>query len=550
MPEQKEENRLREKTNLMICDENELKNPIFTNVIDEDLSRKKIRAVMNIISKALISTLGPDGSTTILQGRTKDHLVTKDGLDVVSKIAFQDEVSTTILDLVKQISMSQVQQVGDGSTSAIVVANALLQGLTDKKNDIIRKVSPKVVTDMLNMISSYLEDELKHSATQISPDMHELEYISAIAMNNDDEGGKTMADIYKKIGKYGFITTDTKEKYEQDFVEYKRGVSWQRGYIDPCFGENYDGQVVIVDHPKVFITDKDITYDDCEKLYSQMIGMICGKQRQELVIIAPNIDSEARAFFRTNRQINKLGHPELKFTVVDIDNTTTRSINTLDDIALLCGCEVMKQASTQLGDVVARLDPAYLDKINGTNIYIGTAAVKATISKISTEIICDDQLLTKEFADKKVKALADIQKKLDDIAAKSVKTGDDARNEYFLKYRLSNLENKTAIFHVGGKTSTERESRERLIEDAIFAAKSALQYGYIVGGNIMIPRILHRNKGKIIELLKSKFAFLAWDNSQFNQDEFYNDFIQMIETGFLESYRAVLDNSYLTDDQI
>jgi chaperonin GroEL len=548
--DKKEEKRLRDKTNLEICDDNKLINPIFTNVIDADLSKKKIRSVMNIISKALISTLGPDGSTTILEGRARDHLVTKDGLDVISRIAFQDEVSSTILDMVKTISVSQVQSVGDGSTSAIVVANALLQGLTDPQTDLMKFASPKVIVDMIGETAKYLETALKASATPVSDDMSELADIASIAMNNDDVGGNTMRDIYKKIGKYGFITTDTKEKYETDFIEYKRGISWERGYIDPCFGEKYDALTVVVEKPKVFITNKAITYDDCEKLFNPLIGTICGKQSQELIIIAPDIDTEARAFFRTNRQLQKLGYPELKFTVVDIDNTASRSINTMEDIAILCGCEMFKDGVTHFADVIASLEPEYLKKIGATRSkYIGTAAIKATISKVNTEIICDDALLDKDMLERKNTEISNIKKNIETLDNKSVKTSEDVRAEYFAKYRLSNLENRTAIYHVGGQTAVERDTRERLIEDAIFASKSALNCGYIVGGNIMIPRIIHRDRKQISELLKKRFWYIK-DAPNFDEAKFYDEFLDMLENGFLESYRAVLDNSYLSDSQI
>ena len=109
--------------------------------------------------------------------------------------------------------------------------------------------------------------------------------------------------------------------------------------------------------------------------------------------------------------------------------------------------------------------------------------------------------------------------------------------------RKSNLENLTAVIHIGGKTYEERHSRERLIEDAIFASKSALKYGYTVGGNIMIPKILLNDKKKLTTLLNDKFDYVEADKS------FYGAFIEILIDSFLESYRSVLENSYLLTDE-
>lgn len=535
--------RLREMTNLEICKENNINGILLTNIVDESISKNKIRATLQIIAKALSSTLGPDGSTTILQDTERQHLVTKDGLDVISRMAFQDEIAKTVLDLVKNISREQVLAVGDGSTSAIIVANALYQEFTAEKNkEYFKYTSPKVIVSILNVLSEYLEAKLKKSAIPLSPDLHELIKIASIAMNNDEEVGHLIHEIYLKIGKYGFITTDVSEKYETDVVDYKKGISWKRGYIDPTFGEKYEGNRIIHEKPMIFITNSNITADDCDVIYRPLIGQICGHDKRELIIVANYITDEAKNFFKNVREIYKIGKPELFFTVVDIDQVTEISINNLKDLALLCGCEIYNKSLYQISELTGRLDPAYTheDKYK----FIGRA-LKGTITKSSTEIVCDDALLDSEGLKRKNEFVEKITKDLDELNKKSSLTVEETNLMYMYKVRKSNLENLTAILHVGGKTYEERRSRERLLEDAVFASKSAINNGYIVGGNIMIPRILSNDHLEISMMLKDKFSYL-------NQDEsFFEYFVDLLKDSFLESYRSVLDNSYiLTDEQI
>ena len=533
--------RLRDKTNLEICKENKIRSILLTNVVDEKISKNKIRAALEIIAKALSCTLGPDGATTILQDPQRKHLVTKDGLDVISRMTFQDEIARTVLDMVRSISSNQVLSVGDGSTSTIVVANAMYQEFTSEENkEVFKYVSPKVIVDILNTLSDYVEKHLKDSAIPVSEDYHEIEKIASIAMNNDDNIGKLMTDIYRKIGKYGFISTDTSEKYETDLVDYKKGISWKRGYIDPVFGERYEGNKVIHKKPKVFIILGDVDINDCDTLFGPLITKICGDNDQDLLIVGNYFTDEVKNWFFNVRQSYKLKKKELRFTVVDMDNVTTISKNNFKDLALLCGCKIFYKGMNQPAEVTARLENLYTraDKY----MFLGQA-LTSTITSNSTEVICDDELLSEESLNEKNKEVDKITNDLELLNKKTNLSSEDINNTFINKQRLSNLKNLTAIFHVGGKTLQERESRERLIEDAIFASKSAINNGYIVGGNVMIPYIINRHKEEIIKILSDKFYYLE------QNEEFYDYFLKLFVDSFLASYRAVLENSQILSDE-
>jgi len=217
--------KLREKTNIEIYEENNVPYSILTNIIEEESTKNKIRATLQILSKVLSGSLGPYGATTTIQDREMKHFSTKDGYDILNRISFDDELSRTILDLVRNISSNQVSTVGDGSTSAIIVANALYSAITDlKTNPDFEKIAAKDIVDILNDIENFLEEKILNYAKPISADLNELKQIAMIASNNDELSGNLMHEIYSKVGKDGFITTEVLKKTEKDIYEIKKGI--------------------------------------------------------------------------------------------------------------------------------------------------------------------------------------------------------------------------------------------------------------------------------------------------------------------------------------
>jgi chaperonin GroEL len=528
--------KLRKKTNISISEENKLPYSFLTNTVEESMTKSKIRATMQIISKTLCGTLGPYGSTTIVQDREMRHFATKDGYDVMNKISFDDEVARTILDILRQVASTQVLSVGDGSTSAIVVSEALYSALTDTSHDaMFSRVAPKDILDFLNDLSTYLEEELKERAQPISDDMRELETVAMIATNNDKETGKFMKQIYDKIGRFGFISTDVLEKKEKDSFEVKQGIEWQRGYIEDYFALGRNNKKIIHDQePRVFLSNSTLTFSDLEALVSQLVGDVCGKQKAELVIVANNFDEDVKNFFKINRtkHLSGKGIPEMVFTAVDIDQITETSVNNLEDLSTLLGCEVYDKSK--------HIPTDYLSK---PERFVGRAE-KITITGKTTQIIGKE--LKGAQLEVKNKKIEFLKEKLEKLLSSDENNKDKDFDIYEARRRISSMTDSTAIIHVGGKSLTERMTRERLIEDAIFACKSAIKYGVIPGGNLMIPMILKESKSELIEIFEKKYSYLPVDNIR----SFFENFFKIVEEAFLESYRNVLNNSYFNEDEV
>jgi len=527
--------KLRDKTNIEICEENKLPYTILTNVVEEKNSKNKMRATSALIAKALIATLGPYGSSTIIESNDTHHFATKDGYDLINKMSFEDEVSRTILDLFRVTSSNQVLSVGDGSTSAIVVANALFQALTDPKQvENFKRIAPKDINDILNDLSEMIETELKKMAVPISSDMKELDTIAAIANNNDYEAGKFIGDIYRKIGKYGFITMDFNDKKNKDSYETKSGIEWNFGYPDFIYGKDYDdGKVVYEQNPRVIISNSTLSYDDIETVLIPLMQCALNNENAELVIVANDFDEDVLNFFKINRTKHlKIGDKSVPmiFTPTSMDLVTAESKNRLEDLALICNCKIYDKFVTKKAEIIA--NPA---------LYVGKAS-KAIISKKFTQIVAEDSLTSehKKIIDSKIKEL---KKSIEELTSNDELSSEDEMKLYNLRTRCSRLSSSAAIVHVGGKTFTERKTRSRLMEDSIFACKSALEYGYIPGGNICIPKILKSNKSAFVSILAKKYNYLPIENIR----TFFFYFIDILCNAFLESYRAVLNNSYMSE---
>jgi chaperonin GroEL len=474
--------KLRDKTNIEICEENGINYTFLTNVVEEKNTKAKIRATLQIIAKILVGTLGPYGTTTIIQDREMKHFATKDGYDLMNKISFNEEVSRTVLDMVRQVASSQVLSVGDGSTSAIVVANSMYSELTDSEMRLFDKVAPKDVLDILNDIAEYLEKQLKEQALPVSDDLREIETVAMIATNNDEKTGKLIKEIYDKIGEFGFISTDIMEKKEADEYEIKQGIEWERGYIDEYFAKGYEGKKIIHDQePRIFLTKSQLTYNDIEPILSPMIGQACGREKAELLIVANDYDDDVRNFFKLNRtqHLGTAKKTELTFTVVDIEQVTESGRYTLEDLGILLDCKVYDKFKNKPAEILA--DP---------EAFLGRAE-KVIVTKKNTQIIGKDR--SDEHKQRKDEAIAEIREKLQKKLDLENPTREDEFDKYIFRRRLSSLTDSTAIIHVAGKSMTERMTRERLLEDAILASKSAIKYGVISGGNMMIPRILRES---------------------------------------------------------
>jgi chaperonin GroEL len=523
--------RLRDNTIIDICKEEGLQFSISTNVVDEKSMHSRVRSTLKILGKILSGTLGPYGSTTIIKDKATNHFMSKDGYDVMNRIKMDGELSTTILEIVRSISSEQVLNVGDGSTSAIIISVALYLALTDPDTDIFDKVAPRDIIGMLDRVYDIMKPMIEEKGMDISEDLEELYEIATVSMNGDKKTGRMIKDLYEKIGEHGFITTDVVKDTEKDLVEIKRGIEWSRGFIFPDFARGYENQKIIHENPIVFISNGTLESDD-RKVLAEIIGKQCGSEKRELLIIANGYDRDMEVFLHTNRMkyIRDKSDPFV-FTAVDIAQADTNYVEKLKDIAEFAGCTIYDKSIHVEPEVVLLKMDEFIGEIELANI-----------TEKSTQLVGHNT----NNEDNITERVGIIKSELDKELSK-VKEQQNSMTIHNLRRRLAGLTDSTAIFHVGGNTIYTRKQRERLVEDAVFACKSALEHGYIVGGNLTIPRLIYNDSvnSKITSKLVEEFGYLPLDIKTFS-----NEFLKVIAESFILSYKSVLENSYLDDKSI
>ena len=480
-----------------------------TNIVSDKELKSIMSETLQFLSDTLKNTLGPYGTTTIIQDRLGNHQITKDGYSLLKKIYIEEDEAKTILDLVKKISRNLVRKVGDGSTSSIIIANSLYKSLSS----IMEKyhMPPKDLLTLLDEMTKVVEKMIKENSTPISDDMHELEYIAAVSTNNDLDYGKLVTDIFRQIGKYGFINLE-KAKGEETYFEVTNGFELPRGWVLPCMVNKGDDKTCEYLDPKVLLCDDILTESDLPVLVT-MIQEVCGAQAKPLVLIAKGFDNAFCTFLQLNIANNKI-----PLLAVELATENKKNQDRLKDLALNLGCDVYRKGQ---GEVLDEYTGFESDRLGSCK-----------------KVLCTDTFcrLIEGKGDKEL-----IQERVDSLLAQ---LDEKTRNEtfidqeeeiFYLRKRVASLQNSMAVLYVGGASEDAKETDKYLLEDAVFACRSALNHGYIAGGNLIIPTLINDNKRAIVKILVENL----------DQDkEFVEDVVKSIKKAFLESFTAVLNNRF------
>jgi len=504
----------------------ELKNKqlIRSNVINSELSKQLIQGTLEDIANILAKTLGPYGSTTIIEDRMVNHTISKDGYTLLNKIRYEGEVPPTTHELVKSVSRSLVREVGDGSTSSIVISNALLKNLN--KGQLIKQLPSKEVLDYLSAIEEYLTDAiLERSIAITDKNFDVIKNIASIANNNDDKAGDLIYNLYKEIGKDGFINLE-KSPIEEDSYEISKGVELPRGYIHNIFANTSNKIDYSVEKPFIFLCNDVLTEED-QTLVAELLGIALSNAKP-LVFIAKGYSSEIANMLKIN---NNSARDTLQIADTDYAFVNKNHFDSFDDLALY-------------------LNATVYDKYNNNPISDDKNDLMKMLG-MAEKVIMDDST-TKLIggwanADKIKERIELIDEFIIDVKSQD-KARDIEKDLYNLQKRKANLGCKTATLYVGGNSEIEKETRMYLMEDAIYACRSAIKHGYISGGNLVIPKIISQNSTDIATFLAAKDI-----NKSISEDDLYLILLELIDIlfeSFAESFRTVLRNinSELVDD--
>jgi len=413
-------------------------------VFSED-ARRKLKNGMNMVANAVSATLGPKGRNVAIDRKFGSPTVTHDGVSVAKEIELEDPFENMGAQLLKEAASKTNDIAGDGTTTSTVLAHAIVnEGLKALEAG----YNPMLLKHGILQATSTVVEELRKSAVKIDT----KEEIASVATNSaaDEEIGALIADVMDKVGKDGVITVEESKslQFETEFVE---GMQFDRGYLSAYFITTTDKMEAVINEPYILINEKKISAaQDIVPILEKLVQI--GKR--ELVIIAEDIDGEALATL----VLNKL-RGMLNVLAVKAPGFGDRRKAMLNDIAVLTGGTVIAEETGR------KLETATLQDLG--------RAEKIVSDKENTTIV----------GGKGKKS--DIEGRIKEIRSEIDKSTSDYDKEK-LQERLAKLSGGVAIIRVGAATETEMKEKKHRVEDALSAARAAVEEGIVPGGEISL----------------------------------------------------------------
>lgn len=410
--------------------------------------RSKMKEGADALADAVKVTLGPKGRNVVIDKKFGAPQVTKDGVTVAKEVELADRYANMGAQMVKEVASKTNEQAGDGTTTATVLAQAIINvGL----KNVTAGANPMDLKRGIDKAVAAVVAELKKNSKKVGTDYSKVEQVGTISANNDAAIGKLIADAMSKVKGDGVITVEEAKGTETE-VKVVEGMQFDRGYISPYFMTDSDKMEAVLDNASVLITDKKVS---SMKDLMPILEPIA-RDGRALLIIAEDVDGEAL----TTLVVNKL-RGTLKVAAVKAPGFGDRRKEMLQDIATLTGAIVV---SEERGFTFENTTPDMLGK-----------AEKITITKDNTTIVggAGDK---DAIADR----VAQIRKQIENT------TSDYDKEK--LQERLGKLAGGVAVLYVGAGSEIEMKEKKDRVEDALNATRAAVEEGYLPGGGVSYIR--------------------------------------------------------------
>ena len=411
-------------------------------------ARAKMKEGADALADAVKVTLGPKGRNVVIAKKFGAPQVTKDGVTVAKEIQLEDQFADMGAQMVKEVASKTNDQAGDGTTTATVLAQAIINvGL----KNVTAGANPMDLKRGIDKAVTAVVDSLRAQSQEVGEDYAKIEQVGTISANNDNYIGKLIADAMSKVKKDGVITVEEAKGTETE-VKVVEGMQFDRGYISPYFMTNGDKMEAVLDTPYVLLTDKKIsTMKDLLPILEPI-----AREGKSLLIVAEDVDGEAL----TTLVVNKL-RGTLKIAAVKAPGFGDRRKEMLQDIAILTGGMVI---SEERGFT---LENATLDMLG--------KAEKVVVTKDNTTVVngAGDAAAIKERAD---------------LIRKQIETTTSDYDREKLQERLGKLAGGVAVLYVGAATEVEMKEKKDRVEDALSATRAAVEEGIVPGGGVAYIR--------------------------------------------------------------
>jgi chaperonin GroEL len=410
-------------------------------------ARDKMLRGIDILANAVRVTLGPKGRNVVLDKSFGAPRISKDGVTVAKEIELEDKFENMGAQMVREVASKTSDQAGDGTTTATVLAHAIVR---EGAKSVAAGMNPMDLKRGVDLaVNAIVEDLKKHSKTVTSNE--EIAQVGTISANGDSEIGRFIADAMKKVGNEGVITVEEAKSLETE-LEVVEGMQFDRGYISPYFVTNADKMRVEMEDPYLLIYEKKLS--GLQELLPLLEAVV--QTGKPLLIIAEEVEGEALATL----VVNKL-RGGLKVAAVKAPGFGDRRKAMLEDIAILTGGTMV---AADLGI-----------KLENVTVNMLGRAKKVTVEKENTTIVSG--------AGKK----AEIQARIAQIKAQIEETTSDYDREK-LQERLAKLAGGVAVIRVGGATEVEVKERKDRVDDAMHATRAAVEEGILPGGGVALLR--------------------------------------------------------------
>jgi chaperonin GroEL len=448
-------------------------------------ARERLRSGVDALANAVKVTLGPKGRNVVIQKSFGAPQITKDGVTVAKEIELENPVENMGAQMVKEVASKTADIAGDGTTTATVLAQAMinagLKNVTSGANpmDLKRGMDKAVKAVIAN---------LAEQSEVIGDDFEKIRQVGAISANNDDEIGSLIADAMKRVSKDGVITVE-EAKGTDTYVDEVLGMQFDRGYLSPYFVTDTENMITEYENPYILIHDKKISnMQDIVPILEKVV-----QAGRPLLIIAEDIESQALGVLVVNRL-----RAQLKVVAVKAPGFGDRRKAMLEDIAILTGGTVISE------------EKGY--KLDNTGLEHLGSAEKITIDKDNTTIVNGSG--TEDH----------IQARINQIKSQIETTTSDYDREK-LQERLAKLSGGVAVLYVGAATEVEMKEKKDRVDDALHATRAAVEEGIVAGGGVALVRAI-----SVLDGLKGD-----------NEDETIG--MQIVKKALESPLRTIADNA-------
>ena len=413
-------------------------------------ARNKMKLGADTLANAVKVTLGPKGRNVVLEKKFGTSAITKDGVTVAKEIELEDPVANIGAQMVKEVASKTADAAGDGTTTATVLAQAIIsEGL----KNVAAGANPMDLKRGIDKAAAAVVADLRQQSRTVGNDNEKIRQVAAVSANNDETIGRLIAEAFSKVGKEGVITVE-EAKGTTTSVEVVEGMEFDRGYISPYFVTNPQKMEAELQNPYVLIYDKKIA------VMKDLLPLLekTAQGGRPLLIIAEDLESEALATL----VVNKI-RGTLKVAAVKAPGFGDRRKEMLEDIAVLTG-----------GGVISEERGYKLDKADLS--HLGTAEV-VTIDKDNTTIVGGKG--KKE----------NIQARIMQIQAQIANTTSGYDKEK-LQERLAKLSGGVAVLYIGAATELEMKEKKDRVDDALHATRAAIEEGIVPGGGVAYIRAI------------------------------------------------------------